>query len=328
MAARPRIVVLNDWERALSRLADWSAIEARADLQILHEPLRGDALVHALKDADAVVLVRDRSPFDAALIAQLPKLRYLVFTGTRNTTLDLNALQSRGIPVSHTEWGPSKDSTCEMTWALILAAMRQLPAQTALLREGRWRAPEGGPLPGVLRGARLGLIGLGEIGGRVARIGQAFGMEVVAWSPRMTQERADAYGATSVPLETLLSTSQVVSLHLVPTAATRHLLNAERLATMQPGSLLANTSRSALIDPVALAQALRNGRPGMAALDVFDSEPLPADEPLRNAPNLLMTPHTGFVCEPVFQQFALGVVECLEGWLDGRIVRPAAAPTA
>jgi phosphoglycerate dehydrogenase-like enzyme len=328
MSARPRIVVLNDWERALSRLADWKAIEARADLQILHEPLQGDALVHALKDADAVVLVRDRSPFDAALIAQLPKLRYLVFTGTRNTTLDLKALQTRGIPVSHTEWGPSKDSTCEMTWALILAAMRQLPAQTALLREGRWRAPEGGPLPGVLRGARLGLIGLGEIGGRVARIGQAFGMDVAAWSPHMTQERADAYGATSVPLETLLATSQVVSLHLVPTAATRHLLNAERLASMQPGSLLVNTSRSALIDPAALAQALRNGRPGMAALDVFDSEPLPADEPLRKVPNLLMTPHTGFVCEPVFQQFALGVVECLEAWLDGRIVRPAATPAA
>jgi len=328
MTARPRIVVLNDWERALSRLADWNTIEARADLQILHEPLQGDALVHALKDADAVVLVRDRSPFDAALIAQLPKLRYLVFTGTRNTTLDLKALQARGIPVSHTEWGPSKDSTCEMTWALILAAMRQLPAQTALLREGRWRAPEGGPLPGVLRGARLGLIGLGEIGGRVARIAQAFGMEVAAWSPRMTQERADAYGATSVPLETLLSTSQVVSLHLVPTATTRHLLNAERLASMQPGSLLVNTSRSALIDPAALAQALRNGRPGMAALDVFDSEPLPADDPLRNVPNLLLTPHTGFVCEPVFQQFSLGVVECLEAWLDGRIVRPAAAPAS
>lgn len=314
--SRPGIVVLNDWERALERLADWSAITARADLRVMHEPLHGAALVDALREADAVVLVRDRTPFDAALLAQLPKLRYLMFTGTRNTTLDLAALEARGIPVGHTEWGPSKDSTCEMTWALILAATRQLPAHTALLREGRWRSPEGGVLPGVLRGAKLGLIGLGEIGGRVARIAQAFGMEVLTWSPRMTPERAAERGASAVSLETLLSSSQVVSLHLVPTPPTRHLLNAERLSWMQPGSLLVNTSRAALIDHAALADALRAGRPGMAALDVFDTEPLPADDPLRSVPNLLLTPHTGFVCEPVYRQFAQGVTEGLKSWLD------------
>jgi phosphoglycerate dehydrogenase-like enzyme len=321
--SKPRIVVLNDWERSLERLADWSAITSRADLRVLHEPLHGEALVDALRDADAVVLVRDRTPFDAALIAQLPKLRYVMFTGTRNTLLDFAALEARGIPVGHTEWGPSKDSTCEMTWALILAATRQMPAHTALLREGRWRSPEGGALPGVLRGARLGLIGLGEIGGRVAHIAKAFGMDVVAWSPRMTPERAAEKGATAVSLETLLSTSQVVSLHLVPTPETRHLLNAERLALMQPGSLLVNTSRSALVDHAALAVALRAGKPGMAALDVFDVEPLPADDALRSVPNLLLTPHTGFVCEPVYQQFAKGVTENLTAWLDGKTTAPA-----
>lgn len=321
-AARPRIVVLDDWERAFERLGDWRAISSRAELRVHHEPIHGAALVDALRDADAVVLMRDRTPFDAALIAQLPKLRYLVFTGTRNTTLDLAALEARGIPVGHTGWGPSKESTCEMTWALILAATRQMPAQTALLRKGLWRAPEGGVLPQVLRGQRMGMIGLGQIGGRVARIAKAFGMEIVAWSPHMTPERAAEHGATAVPLETLLSTSQVVSLHLVPAPATRHLINAERLALMRPNSLLVNTSRSALVDHAALADALRAGRPGMAALDVFDTEPLPADDPLREVPNLLLTPHTGFVCEPTYQQFAHDVTTQLEAWLDG--LAPAA----
>lgn len=146
-AARPRIVVLDDWERALQRLADWSGIAARAHVEVHHAPLHGDALLQALAPADAVVLLRDRTPFDAALLARLPRLRYLVFTGTRNTRLDLAALEARGIAVSHTGWGPSKDSTCEMAWALILAATRRLAAQSAQLRAGGWRDPAGGPLP-------------------------------------------------------------------------------------------------------------------------------------------------------------------------------------
>lgn len=313
---RPRIMVLGDLERALPRLADWRSIHARAEVQMHHAPLAGSALVEALKDADVAVLVRDRTPFDAALLAQLPKLRYLVFTGTRNTTLDTAALAARNIPVSYTEWGPSKDSTCEMTWSLILAATRQLEAQTALLRRGDWRPAAAEVLAPVLHGANLGLIGLGEIGGRVARVGQALGMKVQTWSPRMTPERAAEKGAEAVSLETLLETSQVVSLHLVPTPTTRHLMNAERLALMRPDSLLVNTSRSALVDGAALVKALENGRPGFAALDVFDVEPLPAKDTLRRLPNVLLTPHLGFVAEPVFKRFAEGVTECLEAWLD------------
>ncbi|CDS50748.1 Hydroxypyruvate reductase [Polaromonas sp. CG9_12] len=187
---RPVIVVVGDAEQALQRLVDWAPIQARADVALHHQPLSGEALVEALKDADAVVLVRDRTPFGAQLLARLPRLRYLVFTGTRNTTLDLAALAARQIPVSHTEWGPSKDSTCEMTWALILAATRQLEAQTALLRQGQWRPDTALPLAGVLHGQTLGLIGLGEIGGRVARVGQALGMQVIAWSPRLRQLNA------------------------------------------------------------------------------------------------------------------------------------------
>lgn len=315
---KPAIVVVGDAEQALQRLGDWSALRALADLTFHHRPLHGQALVEALKDADAVVLVRDRTPFDAALLAALPKLRYVIFTGTRNTTLDLAALAARNIPVSHTEWGPSKDSTCEMTWSLILAATRQLEQQTALLRRGQWRPDAALPLAGVLHGQTLGLIGLGEIGGRVARVGQALGMNVVAWSPRMTPERAAQHGAVAVPLEELLKRSRVVSLHLVPTPATQYLLNAQRLALMRPDSLLVNTSRSALVDSAALVSALEQGRPGFAALDVFDVEPLPLDDRLRQLPNVLLTPHLGFVTEPVFERFAKGVTECLTAWLAGQ----------
>lgn len=318
-APRPRIVVLDDTERALRRLADWQAIDAQADVTIHHAPLTGVALVDALKDADAIVLMRDRTPFTAELLAQLPKLRYLVFTGTRNARLDHAALAARNIPVGHTEFGPSKDSTCELTWTTILAATKQLEAQTALLKSGQWRSSTPVPLAGVLAGQRLGLIGLGEIGGRVAKVGKALGMDVVTWSPRMTAERAAEQGVTYLPLDELLATSRVVSLHLVVLPATRHLMNKERLALMQPGSLLVNTSRAELIDTDALVHALQQGQPGLAALDVFDVEPLPLDAPLRQLPNVLLTPHLGFVSEPVFQHFATGVTQCLQAWLAGEL---------
>ena len=315
---RPKIVVLGDLEQGLRRLGNWQTVDAQADVTAHHLPLQGSELVAALHDADVAVLVRDRTPFDAALLAQLPKLRYLVFTGSRNSTIDLAAFEARGVPVSHTEWGPSKDSTCELTWALILAATRQLEQQTALLRRGQWRSSTAEPLAGVLHGQTLGLIGLGEIGGRVAKVGQALGMKVVTWSPRMTAERATEKGATFVPLDELLATSKVVSLHLVATASTTKLLNADKLALMQADSLLVNTSRSALVDSAALVKALEKGQPGFAALDVFDTEPLPLSDPLRQLPNVLLTPHLGFVTEPVYQRFAAGVTECLEAWLAGK----------
>jgi len=315
---KPHIVILGDGEQALRRLGDWHAIEAAARLSVYSQTLQGPALLAALQEADVLVLVRDRIPLNAATIAQLPRLRYLVFTGSRNTTLDLAALAARGIPVSHTDWGPSKDSTCELTWALILAATRQLAQYSALLREGQWRPAQPQVLPAVLHGQVLGLVGLGEIGRRVAQVGKALGMEVLTWSPNMTPERAAAHGVQAVDLDTLLARAKVLSLHLVPSAQTRHLINAQRLARMRPDSVLVNTSRSALVDSAALAQALHDGRIGMAAIDVFDTEPLPLNDPLRQAPRLLLAPHLGFVVEPVFEKFAQGVCECLQAYLAGQ----------
>ncbi|MBL0140749.1 MAG: D-2-hydroxyacid dehydrogenase family protein [Betaproteobacteria bacterium] len=316
MSARQTIVVLDDYEQAMRRFADWTAIDGKADVVVHSEKLRGAALLDAIRDADAIAVVRDRTPFKADLLAQLPKLRYLVYTGVRNTQLDAAAFAARAIPVSHTEKDPGKDSTAEHTWALMLAASRRLEAGMAMVREGRWR--DGGALASILRGERLGLVGFGEIGQRVGLVGKAFGMELVTWSPHMTPERAAAGGAKAVPLEELLATSKVVSLHLVPSEATRRLLDAGRLATMRPDSILVNTSRSTLIDMTALPAALEAGRPGIAALDVFDEEPLPADFPLRRLANVVLTPHVGFVARPVYEKFARGMVECLDAWLEGR----------
>jgi phosphoglycerate dehydrogenase-like enzyme len=319
---RPRVVVLDDYEDSLRRTADWSAVESRAEVTFHTERVRGDALMKAIEGADAIVVVRDRTPFKADLISKLPNLKLFLFTGARNTQYDAKAMADRGIAVGSTAMGESKASTTEITWALILGAAKRLEAYLALVRKGGWR--DGGRLPQVLSGQRLGLIGFGGIGQRVGKVGHAFGMDVVTWSPHMTAERAAEGGAVSVPLEELLSTSKVVSLHLVPSDATRKLLNAERLATMREDSILVNTARSALIDMAALERALDARRPGIAALDVYDDEPLPKDHPLTKRENVVLSPHLGFVNDPVFSNFGPGVVENLVAWLDNQpLPRPA-----
>ena len=310
---KPRIVVLDDYEDSLRRTADWAPVTALADVDFHTERLRGEALYEAIKDADAIALVRDRTPFKAELIARLPKLKLFVFTGPRNTQLDQEAMAARGIPVLNTGGGPSKESTGEITWALILAAAKRLEAYMGLVRAGRWR--DGKPLPVVLAGERLGLVGFGAIGQKVGEVGRAFGMDVVTWSPHMTPERAAQGGAKAVSLEELLSTSRVVSLHLVPSVDTRQLLDAGRLATMRADSILVNTARSALIDMAALERALEAGRPAVAALDVYDDEPLAPGHSLARRENVVLTPHLGFVNDLIFGKFGPNVVENLLAWL-------------
>jgi phosphoglycerate dehydrogenase-like enzyme len=313
---RPRVVVLDDYEDSLRRTADWGPVLERADVAFHTERLRGEALLAAVRDANAIVLIRDRTPFKAELLAKVPDLKLFVFTGGRNTQLDFAHLAQRGIPVANTEMSDSKAATAELTWALILAAAKRLEAYLALLRRGQWR--DGGGLPQVLRGQRLGLVGFGEIGKMVGEVGKAFGMELVTWSPHMTPARAAEGGARSVPLDELLASSKVVSLHLVPSAETRHLIDARRLGMMRSDAILANTARSALVDMAALGRALEAGRPGFAALDVYDDEPLAPGYELARRQNVVLTPHLGFVNDPVFAKFGPGVVENLLAWLEGR----------
>lgn len=330
MKIQKQIVVLDDWEQNFQKQstsqADWQVVNSHADVMIHHETLRGDALVTALQQADVVVLMRDRTPLKEDLIAQLPNLKYVVFTGMRNTQIDFEALAERGIPVGCTAFGPSKENTCEITWSLILGVVKQLESNFALMRKGQWRDPKGTVPMSILSGQRLGVIGLGEIGGRVAKVGLAFGMDVVCWSPNMTPERAAAKNVTSVSLDELLRTSKVVSLHIVPSPATKHFMNAERLAMMRSDAALINTSRATLVDMNALQATLAMASGcGFAGIDVYDVEPVPADHPIRKLPNVLLTPHVGFVCEPVFKNFDHGVAECLAAWVqDQPLVRTTA----
>ncbi len=316
MASLPNIVILGDYERTLRRFSHWEKLDQQANITIHHEPLRDEALYEAVKDADAIAIVRDRSPFNEAMIARLPKLKFFMFTGERNGTLEASALISRNIPIACSPGGPSKETTAELTWALILGASKRLIEENKLISTGGWRDTFS-VLP-MLSGERLGVMGLGAIGSRVARVGLAFGMEVVTWSPRMTPERAAAENATSVSLEELLKTSKIVTMHLVAGPGTKGLISADQLALMRPDSLLVNTSRAALINMTDLQKALSAGRPGQAAVDVFDVEPLPEKDPLRNTPNLLVTPHLGFIAEPIFDSFAKGITETLEAWLDNK----------
>ena len=322
---RPRIAICDDYERAALAAADWSAIRERADVTVFEKPF-GDAAraIAALQDFHAVCLMRERTPFPAAVIDALPRLQFIVFTGERNAAVDHEAAARRGVPVSFTPSGPSKASTAELTWALILAATKRIVRADGDARRGHWRGDaegRGSALPANLAGERLGLVGLGEIGARVARVGQAFGMDVVAWSQNLDDARAAAVGVQRVTREELFDTSAVVSLHLVLSARTRDIVGAADLARMRPDAVIVNTSRSGLMDERALIDALAAGRPGWAALDVFDVEPIPFGHPLLAVPNLTISPHLGYVNAQVFAAFHRGIVEALVAWLDGAPIR-------
>jgi phosphoglycerate dehydrogenase-like enzyme len=260
--------------------------------------------------------MRDRTPLQADLIQQLPNLKYVLFTGNRNESLDLAALRERGIPVSCTRFGPSRIGACEQAWALILAAAKRLPPNDLGVRRGQWR--ETGVLPTLLHGQRIGLVGLGDIGSRMDAVAQAFGMEVVTWSPHMSMTRAAARDATATSLDELLQTSKVISVHLVASESTAKLFNAERFSQMRADSIFVNTSHPSLVDEGALISALQQGRPGAAALDVFASEPLTVDSPLLQAPNLVLSPHLGFACQQVFEQFYADIAESILAWVEGQ----------
>ncbi|ODS94862.1 MAG: hypothetical protein ABS56_17160 [Lautropia sp. SCN 69-89] len=322
---RPRIAICDDYERAALATADWEPIRSRAEVVVFEQPFgSAQRAIEALADFDAVCLMRERTPFPAAVIDALPRLKFVVFTGERNAAVDHEAAARRGIPVSFTPGGPSKASTAELTWALILAATKRIVPSDGGTRRGHWRGDASGhgyALPANLAGERLGLLGLGQIGARVARAGQAFGMDVVAWSQNLDDARAAGVGVRRVAKEELFETSAVVSLHLVLSARTRGIVGAADLARMRSDAVIVNTSRAGLIDQQALIDALKAGRPGAAALDVFDIEPLPAGHRLLALPNVTITPHLGYVNAQVFAAFYQGVVDALAAWLDGAPIR-------
>lgn len=316
-----RLAVMDDWQHAARAAADWSALERRADITILHDALlTEDAAAQALEAFDAVIPMRERTRFTASLLARLPALRLIAQTGGRALTLDLAACTQAGIQVCTTGGQRSGIATAELALGLMLAATRRIPEGDAALRAGRFQQGVGiGP---VLHGRTLGLIGLGRIGALMAGYGRALGMRVLAWSPHLTPEKAAAAGAEHVDRDTLLAQSDVISLHIVLSDRTRHLLAAPELARMKPGALLVNTSRGPLVDEPALLAALQEGRI-RAALDVFEPEPLPPGSPWFTAPGTVLTPHLGYGAEDVFRQFYAEAIECVLAWLDGAPIRCA-----
>jgi phosphoglycerate dehydrogenase-like enzyme len=314
-----RIAVLDDWQGVAATLTDWSAVASRAELVFFGEAFSdADAAAAALAAFDAVVAMRERTPFPAELIARLPRLRLLSFTGARNAAVDIAACTAHGVLVCHTTGQPLTHGTAELALSLLLAAARQIPLGDAEIRAGRFQERL---RPGIeLNGLTLGLIGLGKIGSRMARYGQALGMEVIAWSPNLTPETAAAAGATRVEKAELLERADAISLHLVLSPRSRDTLAAADIARIRPGSILVNTSRAGLIDQAALLEAARSGRLTVA-LDVFAHEPLPLDDPWRTAPNTVLSPHLGYVTQGNMAALYRESVENLAAWLDGAPIR-------
>ncbi|WP_328302079.1 D-2-hydroxyacid dehydrogenase family protein [Actinomycetospora sp. NBC_00405] len=312
-----RVAVLDDYQQVASTYADWDALGADEVTFFAEHLGDADGVVAALEPYDVVVAMRERTAFPADVLGRLGNLRLLVTTGPANVAIDVEAARARGVTVSGTGGVSPSTPTVEMTWALIHALARHVPAEDRAVREGRWQHTVGRDLSG----RRLGVIGLGGLGRPVATVGLAFGMDVVAWSQHLDPEDARAAGVTAVGKDELLETSDVVTIHLKLSERTTGLLGRDELARMKPDALLINTSRGPVVDEDALVEALHAGTIGGAGLDVFGTEPLPADSPLRTAPRTVLTPHLGYVTEGTYDVFYREVVEDIRAWADGEAIR-------
>ncbi|GHE13832.1 D-2-hydroxyacid dehydrogenase family protein [Streptomyces alanosinicus] len=313
-----RCAVLDDFQNVATTFADWSALGDRVEVVTFSEHFATeDDLVVALTDFDCVVTLRERVPFPASLLDRLPRLKLLIASGMRNSSIDYAAAKANGVTVCGTQ--SSSTPPVELTWALLLGLARGVVQENNALRDGGlWQSTVGADL----HGRTLGLLGLGKIGALVARVGLAFGMEVTAWSQNLTKERVDEVGVSlASSKEELLASSDFVSVHLKLSDRTRGLLGAADLALLKPTAYLINTSRAAIVDQDALLAALHEGRIAGAGLDVFDVEPLPADHPVRTAPRLLATPHLGYVSRANYDRYYSQAVEDIQAYLDGAPVR-------
>ena len=311
-----RIAILDDYQGTALDCADWESIPGNPEIVVLREHIPGeDAVAEALAGFDIVVAMRERTPFSASLLARLPTLRLLVTTGMRNLAIDMQAAAARGVQVCGTALLPY--AAFEHAWALILALAKHIPREDRAMRAGGWQV---GVSDG-LHGKTLGVLGLGKLGAKVARVAHAFDMRVIAWSQNLTGEQAAEHGATRVEKDALFRESDIVTIHMVLSDRTRGLVGKHELALMKPTATLVNTSRGPIVDEAALIDALRSGTIAGAGLDVFDTEPLPVGHPLRSIPNTVLTGHTGYVMQ---ENYALGyrqAVEDIKAWLAGDPIR-------
>lgn len=311
-----QIAVLDDWQNVASDVVDWSTLDSVAKVHFLHDyPADTVTMIERLKGFEVICLMRERTTFDKALLQGLPRLKLLVTGGMRNAAIDIPAAKALGIQVCGTD--SYKHAAPELTWALIMASTRNLLAEANSLRAGGWQVGLGGDL----RGKTLGILGLGSIGQKVARFAQVFGMRVIAWSENLTPERAAESGVTWVSKRELFEQADILTIHLVLSERSRGLVDAQALGWMKPSARMVNTARGPIVDEQALVQALNTGRLAGAALDVYADEPLPADHPFRSMPNVLATPHVGYVSEQNYRQFYQQMIEDIQAWASGVPIR-------
>ena len=311
-----RIALLDDYQNVALELAPWKRLPASAEVVVFTDHLHEeDAIVDRLAEFDAVMAMRERTPFTSRMLDRLPRLRFIVTAGMRNASIDMDAAKRKGIVVSGTAGLPYP--TAELTIGLMLAWARSIAIEDRALREGRFQTTLGRGL----NGKTLGIIGLGTLGTRVAKVAQALEMNVLAWSQNLTDERARSAGATRVDKDDLLRRADFVTIHVVLSERTRNLIGARELGLMKPTACLVNTSRSPIVDEVALLAALHRGTIGGAAIDVYGIEPLPRDHPLLSAPNTLLTPHLGYVTEETYRIFYEEALEDFEAFLAGKPIR-------
>jgi phosphoglycerate dehydrogenase-like enzyme len=321
MAKLTRLAILDDFQGVALEMGPWDRLPADLKIEAFQDAVKDqDALVARLLPFDAILGIRERTPFPAALLKRLPNLKLLMTTGERNRAFDVAAANALGITTCGT--GSSGAPTVDITWGLIISLLRDLPAQTASLRAGTWQA-KGQPnsVGTAAEGLTLGVLGLGKLGSRVAKVGQALGMKVIAWSQNLTAEAAEKVGATRVEKDELFAQADVVTLHMILSDRSRGIVGAKELGLMKPGAIIVNTSRGPLIDQDALIAALTEKRIGGAGLDVFEEEPMPLTHPLLACPNTVLTPHLGYVSRQNFAAYFQGGVEAVEAYLADKPIR-------
>lgn len=307
-----KIAILDDYQQAALTLAHWQQLPSSCSITVFADHLRyGDALVARLEPFEVLCIMRERTPFPRALLSRLPQLKLLITSGARNAAIDLAAARDLGITVCGTQ-SPGY-ATPELAIGLMLSLARGLPREIDSFRRGGWQVGVGRDLHGSI----LGVLGLGRLGSRVAELGQAFGMHVIAWSQNLTEQRAHEVGVRRVGKEELFSQSDFLTIHLKLGDRSRGLVDARALALMKPSACLINTSRGPIVDEAALLDALNSEQIAGAAIDVYDEEPLPADHPLRHARNAICTPHIGYVTEQTYRAFYSGMVDVIKNYLAG-----------
>lgn len=312
-----KIAVLDDYQGVAKQFADWQNLEMKHDVQVFREHISGgqQTVVAALKDFDVIAAMRERTVFDKATLEQLPKLKFMVTTGMRNSSIDIEYLKTHGIPCSGTSG--RTQTTPELAWGLILSVARNIPSEDHNMRTGQWQQTIGFDL----EGKTLGIVGLGRLGREMARIGKAFKMNVIAWSQNLTNERAAEVDVQRVEKAQLFAQADVVTIQYKHSERSTGLVEAADFAAMKPTAIFVNTSRAAIIDMPALIEVLHSGRIAGAGLDVYDDEPVPANHPIRSCPRTVLTPHLGYVSHDTYRLFYSQTVENIEAWLTGAPMR-------